>query len=159
MPDHRLTPRFRAACASGLFGLLLTSAGCGDNVTESDGHASNGAAVYGQFTGKGPTPEEKFAALKRKAESGEAKSQFGLARLYYNGDGVAKNDASAADWFRKAAEQGHVLAQYKLGAMYDQGEGVPKDQAQALEWWNKAAAQGNDAARESLANLSSKPAQ
>ena len=72
---------------------------------------------------------------------------------------MTKNDASAADWFRKAAEQGHVLAQYKLGAMYDQGEGVPKDQAKAVEWWNKAAAQGNDAARESLENLSSKPAQ
>ena len=66
--------------------------------------------VYGQFTGKGPTPEEKFAALKRKAESGEAKSQFGLALSITNGDGVAKNDASAGHGLA-AADKGTLAIQ------------------------------------------------
>lgn len=138
--------------------LLLTIAGCGGKESgskaESDAIAAQKPAAYGQFTTKGPTPEEKFAALKRKAESGDAKSQFGLARMYYNGDGVAKDDAKAAEWYQKAAEQGNDIAQYKLGAMYEQGDGVPKDAAKAAEWWQKAATQGNDAAQESLKQLS-----
>lgn len=145
---------FRAVCAISLCGLLLAVSACGDSA-EHAGRSSNGDNPYGKFTGKGPTPEEKFAALKPKAESGDAKSQLGLARLYYNGDGVAKNDAKAAEWFQKAAEQGNAFAQFKLGELYEHGEGVPKDRAKALAWWAKAAAQGNDAARESLEALSS----
>ena len=79
--------------------------------------------------------------------------------MYYNGDGVAKDDAKAAEWYRKAAEQGNAFAQYKLGDMYDKGEGVAKDAAKAKEWWQKAADQGNDAAQESLKLLAAKPAQ
>ena len=106
---------------------------------------------------RGREPRKRnFSDLKRKAGAGDAKSQFGLARLYYNGDGVAKDDAKAAEWCLKAAEQGNDFAQYKLGAMYDKGEGVPRDAAKAAEWWKKAAAQGNDAAQESLILLSSR---
>ena len=150
---------FHTFCSPVLCVLLLAVAGCGDSATESGGAASKGSTTYGQFTGKGASPEEKFAALKPRAESGDAKSQLGLARMYYYGDGVGKNDAIAAEWFLKAAEQGSELAQYKLGTMYDLGEGVPKDPAKAVEWWNKAAAQGNAAAREALGNLSAKPGQ
>ena len=140
--------------------MLLTIAGCGEkepgSKTEADTVAAQKPTIYGQFTANGPTPEEKFAELKRKAESGDAKSQMGLARMYYNGDGVAKDDTGAAEWYQKAAEQGNAFSQYKLGAMYDKGEGVPKDAAKAMEWWQKAAAQGNEAAQESLKGIPSK---
>lgn len=140
--------------------MLLAIAGCGDkgsgSNSEADAVAAQEPTIYGKFTTKGPTPEEKFSGLKRKAESGDAKSQMGLARMYYNGDGVTKDDAKAAEWYRKSAEQGNAFSQYKLGAMYDKGEGVPKDAAKAAEWWQKAAAQGNEAAQESLKQLSLK---
>ena len=134
--------------------LLLMIAGCGEKLpgskADNDAGSAHGTNLNSQF-GAGPrTPEEKFSDLKRKAEAGDAKSQFGLARMYYNGDGVAKDDAKAAEWYMKAAEQENDFAQYKLGAMYDKGEGVPKDSAKAAEWWKKAAAQGNDAAQEAL---------
>jgi len=140
--------------------VMLTIAGCGEKTpgskTETDAHPAQNTNLNSQF-GAGPqAPEEKFAEMKRKAESGDAKSQFGLARMYYNGDGVTKDDAKAAEWYQKAAEQGNAFAQYKLGAMYDKGEGVPKDAAKAAEWWQKAAAQGNDAAQEALKRLPSK---
>lgn len=139
--------------------MLLTIAGCGGresgSETETDAPPPN-TSLNSQF-GSGPqTPEAKFAEAKRKAESGNSKDQLGLARMYYNGDGVTKDDAKAADWYQKAAEQGNAFAQYNLGTMYDKGEGVSKDPAKAAEWWQKAAAQGNEAAQECLKNLTLK---
>ena len=135
-----------------IFLLLLTIASCGEresgSKTKVEAPSFNAPAGY--------TSEEYFAGLKPKAESGDARSQMALAKLYYNGDGVAKDDAKAAEWYRKAAEQGNALAQYKLGAMYDKGEGVPKDAAKAVEWWKKAAAQGDEASQESLKQLPGK---
>ena len=126
--------------------LLLTIGGCGEresgSKTETDAHPAQNTSLNGQF-GAGPqTDEEKFAGLKQKAESGDAKSQLGLARMYYNGDGMTKDNAKAAEWYKKAAEQGNALAQYNLGTMYQKGEGVTKDAAKAAEWLQKAAAQG-----------------
>ncbi|MDO8310465.1 MAG: tetratricopeptide repeat protein [Sideroxyarcus sp.] len=137
--------------------MMLTIAGCGekasDGKTETDALPAQKTNLNSQF-GTGPqTPEDKFAEVKRKAESGYAKDQLGLARMYYNGDGVTKDDAKAAEWYQKAAEQGNAFAQYNLGVMYDKGEGVSKDPAKAKEWWQKAAAQDNEAAQESLKSL------
>lgn len=133
--------------------MMLAIAGCGDRSsdgTDADARPAQSTSLNSQF-GSGPqSPEDKFDEMKRKAESGDAKAQLGLARMYYNGNGVTKDDAKAVEWNRKAAEQGNVFAQYKLGEMYDKGEGVPKDAAKAVEWWQKAAAQGNDAAQEAL---------
>jgi len=137
--------------------MMLTISGCGERAsgskTEADAHPAQNTNLNGQF-GAGPqAPEDKFAEVKRKAESGYAKDQLGLARIYYNGDGVTKDDAKAAEWYQKAAEQGNAFAQYNLGVMYDKGEGVPKDAAKAVEWWQKAAALGNEAAQESVKSL------
>ena len=134
-----------------IFLLLLTISSCGER--EPASKIEQPAAP--SFTA-GYTSEEYFAGLKPKAESGDARSQMAIAKLYYNGDGVTKDDTKAAEWYRKAAEQGNALAQYKLGAMYDKGEGVPKDAAKAAEWWQKAAVQGNEAAQESLKRLPGK---
>ncbi|MDH4286647.1 MAG: sel1 repeat family protein [Gallionella sp.] len=140
--------------------LIFAITGCGDkgsgNKAEAGAPPAQNTSLNSQF-GSGPqAPEEKFAEIKRNAESGVAKDQLGLAKMYYNGDGVAKDDAKAAEWFQKAAEQGISFAQYKIGEMYDKGEGVPRDAAKAVEWWQKAAAQGNDAAQQSLKEASAK---
>ncbi len=140
--------------------MVLSIAGCGErkpgSKAETDATPAQNTNLNSQF-GAGPqTPEEKFAEVKRKAESGNAKDQLGLARLYYNGDGITKDDAKAAEWYQKAAEQGNAFAQYNLGVMHDKGEGVPRSAAKAEEWWQKAAAQGNEAAQESLKLLHAK---
>jgi hypothetical protein len=44
--------------------------------------------------------------------------------MYENGRGVAKNDAEAAKWYRKAAEQGNALGQENLRRMQQAGRGV-----------------------------------
>ena len=126
--------------------LLLTIAGCGEkdslSKSEADFAAAQRQTLSGEFATDGRNFEEKLDDLKQKAKSGDAKSQLGLARRYYNGDGMAKDDAKAAEWYEKAAKQGIAMAQYNIGMMYQKGEGVPKDAAKAEEWLQKAAAQG-----------------
>jgi len=70
--------------------------------------------------------------------------------VYRNGDGVARDDAMAIEWFRKAADGGDPKAQCSLGVMYVTGRGVTQDVDQATAWFNKAAAQGDEDAVEAL---------
>jgi uncharacterized protein len=137
-----------------LFISMLVIAGCGDREPASEAKAEPKPNLASQFFAGPLTPEGKFAEVKQKAEAGSTKDMVGLARRYYNGDGVAKNAAKAAEWYEKAAEQGSDFAQYKIAEMYAKGDGVPKDTAKAAEWWQKSAAQGNTDAQESLKRLS-----
>ena len=64
-----------------------------------------------------------------------------LMGFAYNigGGGVARDDAEAVRWYRKAAEQGHARAQWNLGDMYEHGGlGVARDDAEAVRWYRKA---------------------
>jgi TPR repeat protein len=73
--------------------------------------------------------------------------------MYADGQGVARDEAQAAVWLRKAADQGLPRAQYKLGVMYEKGQGVAQDNAQALAWYRKAADQGFEEAKSRLNEL------
>jgi uncharacterized protein len=70
--------------------------------------------------------------------------------MYEHGRGVAKDDAQAVAWYRKAADQGDADAQNNLGLMYANGRGVAKDDAQAVAWYRKAADQGDADAQYNL---------
>lgn len=54
--------------------------------------------------------------------------------MYENGQGVAKDVAEAAKWYRKAADQELSLAQNALGNMYANGQGVTKNETKAVGW-------------------------
>jgi TPR repeat protein len=93
------------------------------------------------------------AALKELqplAEKGMSMAQHDLGVLYSKGQGVTRNDAVAARWFRKAAEGGHTNAKYLLGTMYYRGRGVPQDLVQAHMWLSLAAERGSKPAVEEL---------
>ena len=83
-----------------------------------------------------------------KAHDGNALNMMGV--MYANGQGVAKDERQAVEWYRKAADQGDATAQFNLGVMYDNGQGVSKDERLAVEWYRKAADQGNANAQFSL---------
>ena len=70
--------------------------------------------------------------------------------MYFNGKGVAKDEAEAARWFRKAADQSIVDAQAELGWMYLYGRGVDKNDEAAAQWYRKAAEQGNAVASQRM---------
>ncbi|HET9031575.1 MAG TPA: tetratricopeptide repeat protein [Dokdonella sp.] len=63
-------------------------------------------------------------ALRGKAEQGDAAAQNDLGVYYTNGNGVAKNEAVAAKWYRKAADQGYATAQNNLGVFFDKKPGL-----------------------------------
>ena len=77
-----------------------------------------------------------------RAEANNEHAQFNLGGLFEQGRGVAKDEAAAAAWYRKAAVQGHASAQHNLGLMLGQGRGVANDEAGAMAWIRKAAGQG-----------------
>ena len=45
------------------------------------------------------------------AELGDSEAQYQLGRIYFHGEGVARNRVEAGRWFRRAAKQGHADAQ------------------------------------------------
>jgi TPR repeat protein len=84
------------------------------------------------------------------ADQGFAKAQYNLGVSYATGRGVAQDDATAVNYFRKAADQGLADAQFFLGFMYANGRGVSQDQPAAAYWFRKAADQGNAGAQNNL---------
>src|SRR5512142_2642823 len=75
---------------------------------------------------------EAIAEIRSKAEAGNAQAQVVLGQAYEEGNGVAKNEVTAAKWYRKAAEQGNAEGQNNLGIMYRMGSGVDQDKAEAV---------------------------
>jgi len=93
-----------------------------------------------------------LAELQARAEKGEAVAQFLLGRAYLLAtDGLKKDEAAAAGWFRKAADQGQVNSETFLAWMYEEGRGgLAKDDVQAAFWYRKAADQGEANAMRNL---------
>lgn len=50
--------------------------------------------------------------------------------------GLAPDDTSAADWYRKAADQGIAQAAAQLGLFYETGRGVEKNLEEAYFWYS-----------------------
>jgi TPR repeat protein len=63
--------------------------------------------------------------------------------MYASGQGVTRDDAEAAKWFRHAAEQGVPGAQTNLGLLLAKGQGVPQDYVEAAKWFILAASRNH----------------
>lgn len=74
---------------------------------------------------------------------GDVAAMNAIAGLYAQGEGVRRDPAMAATWYRRSAERGDPIGQLNLGDMYSQGAGVPRDRVAAYIWLSRAAAQGN----------------
>ena len=64
--------------------------------------------------------QKPIEEVKAKAEAGDTESEVELGRRYDKGEGVVKDHAEAAKWYRKAADQNYAKAQYNLGISYEQ---------------------------------------
>ena len=84
------------------------------------------------------------------AKQGDADAQNKVGIYYQNGIGVAKDNAEAVRWYKRAAEQGHANAQNNLGWMCQNGWGVEQNDTKAVEWYRKSAEQGNVYAQDNL---------
>lgn len=70
---------------------------------------------------------------------GDPNAQYNLARMYLDGNGVAKDGRQAARWLFLAADKGHIQSQALLGQMLFAGhDGVQKQRALGLMWLSLA---------------------
>ncbi len=82
------------------------------------------------------------AQLEPLAQGGNAEAQYLMGLSYYHGSGALRDDARAADWFRKAAARDHGYAMYALGLMHDLGRGVKRSHGEAMLRYRRAAHKG-----------------
>jgi TPR repeat protein len=61
--------------------------------------------------------------LRRLADDGNAHVMYRLGRIYAGGSGVAKDEAQAAQWYRKGADAGNTNAMTALAIMLLEGRG------------------------------------
>lgn len=95
--------------------------------------------------------------LAAHARQGDPQAQVYVGLMYYNGTGLAEDDAASFAWFERAAQQGNAEGQYQLGFMYAFDYGVPADElapmARAAQWFGVAAEQGHADAQYNLGLL------
>jgi len=94
-----------------------------------------------------------FEETKTKAEMGDIDAQYKLAGMYGKGSGTAKDDAAAAQWYRKVAERNDRRGQSMLAVMYTNARGVPRDYDRAIELFRKAAVQNSAHAQYNLGHM------
>jgi uncharacterized protein len=83
-----------------------------------------------------------FRELAPAAAAGAPLAQYNLARMYFSGEGVARDSAQGLRWLRQAATAGVGLAQYQLGAAHEWGIGVTQDYREAARFYRMAADRG-----------------
>jgi hypothetical protein len=88
--------------------------------------------------------------LTKAAEAGNVSAMEAIGQLYWTGNGVAKDDLEAIDWFQKAAAKGSAAAIYDLGLAYETGRGVRKDPKVARNLFRQAAEAGDNRAKERI---------
>jgi TPR repeat protein len=92
-----------------------------------------------------PDGTEDFRQMLQVAQEGDAEAQYRTGIFYARGEQVARDDAEAAKWHRKAAEQGHADAQTALAIIYFNGfVPIKRDYPEALKWSKLAAMQGDE---------------
>ncbi len=117
------------------------------------------------YQGKGsvmdyPTASQWFS---QSAEKGNAHSQFQLARMLQNGEGVLKDEQGAQKLYALAfqgfikmlKEEPDSGLQYKIGTMYEFGLGVEKNTNTAKQWFSASAETGNEYAADRLNQIES----
>jgi uncharacterized protein len=100
--------------------------------------------------------QKPIEEVTANAQAGDAESEVELGLRYDKGEGVVKDHAEAAKWYRKAAEQNDADAQYNLAICYERGDGVAEDWVEAYKWLLLAARQGHEAPKEHMTLLESK---
>ena len=120
----------------GIYGAIMQMQCCAQ---EKEGEA------YVTLLSPDPTAEE-FAAIKEKAEKGDAEAQLYLGVFYANGNIVEQDYSEAARWYLLAAENGNATAQRNLALLYDCGVGVERDYVEAVKWYRAAGRQAEPAA-------------
>ena len=82
---------------------------------------------------------KSFQAMSKKAEKGNANSQYEIGRMLLSGKGTNIDASQSINWLQKAADQGHKKAATRLGIIYYKGDGVPSNPERAFELFKRVA--------------------
>jgi TPR repeat protein len=97
------------------------------------------ALVYGEF-GVAKSPAVGLEYCQQAASKGLGMAMAEIGAMHRDGRaGLAKDDAQALGWFRKAAEAGYDPALVDVGWHAERGRGTAKNEVQAVAWYRKAA--------------------
>ena len=94
------------------------------------------------------TQDRKLTEMIRKAEAGEAGTQFQLAREFAKQINEANHIKETYGWYFRAARQGHISAQISLGVYLATGRGTDKKVKEAYFWWLVATMQKHGTSKE-----------
>ena len=67
---------------------------------------------------------------------------------------MARSDADALVWFRRAASHNHKLGEYDMGLCYEYGWGVERNLKEAANWYERSFHHGYRKAGEALRRIS-----
>jgi TPR repeat protein len=87
------------------------------------------------------------------ANRGNAGAEALLARAYYEGQGVARDDHAAFTWAQAAAAANDPDGLYYLGQCYANSRGVARNLTKASDLFDQAIAQGNMEARSARSGI------
>lgn len=87
--------------------------------------------------------KEAFQWYEKSALQGNAEGEYNLAKCYYEGLGIEKNEDHAFSYFTKSAEQNFPEALREVGSCYYIGIGTMKNNTKAVEYYTKAAELGD----------------
>ncbi|KAI9599526.1 hypothetical protein BDF19DRAFT_381633 [Syncephalis fuscata] len=76
-----------------------------------------------------------------------------IGEMFWRGEGVKANTATAIRWFKHAIEYNDPVAYNALGVMYRDGNGVRKDLKLAIEYFQKAASKEYDEAQVNMGKI------
>ena len=87
-----------------------------------------------------PNPERALEMFHYAAVNfGDAAAQYNMARMYLDGEGIARDGRQAARWLYLAAEKGHIESEAVLGQILFNGyDSVAPQRAKGLMWLSLA---------------------
>ncbi len=85
---------------------------------------------------------EAYQQWQGAADAGDARGALFLGVLYDTGEGVARDEGRALDWYRRSAGMGSAVGAFNVAVMYDTARGASRDTGQAITWYGRAAEGG-----------------
>ncbi len=83
-----------------------------------------------------------FREVMDRASSGDPRAQNALGYIFFQGNGVPKDDNHAFIWFNMAAEQGDAEGECNAAYMLVHALGTNANLEEALKFYNHSAEQG-----------------
>lgn len=136
---------------------------CGQKKPDGSSPASNNLAINGM------TPEEMVEKAEEyieqgnfskavelyeiAADQGNRSAIASLMVMYYNGEKIEQDYATAFKWAKVGAEMDMDLATALLARMYQYGQGTDENHAESIKWNKKMADQGDTSAMRTIGLL------